>query len=42
MTAEAVVVPKDHEGVGKALRKVYLPRMADTPRDMWELLDKLN
>jgi hypothetical protein len=42
MTAEAVVVPKDHEGIGNALRAAYLPRMVDTPKDLWDLLDQLN
>lgn len=42
MTAESVTVPKDHEGIGNALRSAYLPRMADTPKDLWDLLDQLS
>lgn len=42
MAAEPVSVPKDHEGVGNALRSAYQPRVTDTPQELWELLERLN
>lgn len=42
VAAETVSVPQDHEGVGRALRSAYLPRVSDMPSDLQDLLDKLN
>jgi hypothetical protein len=42
MTAEAVVLPKDHEGIGNALRSAYLPRTVDLPKEFRDLLNELN
>ncbi|WP_156680527.1 hypothetical protein [Sphingomonas profundi] len=42
ITARPVLAPPDHQGVGNALRSAYLPRVSDMPRDLADLLDKLD
>ncbi len=42
MTAETVIVPQAHEGVGAALRAAYLPRISDMPAELQDLLAKLD
>jgi uncharacterized NAD(P)/FAD-binding protein YdhS len=42
MVAEYVVIRKEHEGIGNALRSAYRPQAVDMPVEFWELLDKLD